>query len=938
MKFELDLTPQEVEALQATLKHYGGLADEASQDYIKGSSTEVFHSNSSELLRGLSAQLERQELGLDTEMNKKDLSLVNLREPDATTPSERFGQQHSITPERIRAALEGQDLGSVGVYFHEGSNGVEMSFSLDEGRVTINRASPDGHSSKRYQSHRETPNGWVPEIYNTMSKEERDSALEGLQSLEQFKGVDRPTQELLKSFAEGIVELKQDYLLEVESGGGAKERIQQRLEALRQANKAMQAGVLDQMPSKPSLEQNLFFKSVYDFVNDRGTPEREQGFKYTELGNGVMGFSTDTEVWLTQGSQYLGGAEGLQYTDKFETEVWSFTGVTDNTSLETKDEIIQRLDRAPGFEDLAPLADMHDQIHEKPNAKELLEIVDRMVDEQINSEKAEQGLQSEQSHPDMEFFRTIHEATEKHGQGDYGIADVELSNDITLRGSHGSGRIFKDGETIVQFESMNSESYGINHPIKVEGSISPELKQQIKLEIDDLGKSTGRDDSLPPGYSRDPAALEALIDRTQKGLGDEDAQAFRMVFRDRSEPLPSREVPAITIEDTLPANYEEEIAAEYYDPDTDLDAEPLSDAGSVLGNEDRANVGLPPLPNNGEIPQPMPTTQEIVDEFGLDIVEPDYFDDSPNPDEPNHHSSLVRETSKQSEQGLAEPSPTNPDKSENFFQKAAQGIKNVAKLAMPGSPGVEQSIADEYELSMLDSIKYKWELQRSEVKDSPANDLGQNANANFFELAQSAALDHGSIDRGDVVSLELPDGHQIYTWQDSVIISKELNGESMILYEQDRETCHLPGNGETFRDKLSLEKKATITAEVQALDDRALADQFGVDIDSEPDREMSIFDMLSQPPGSVDMDSMDAVIARDTYGTAVEIITPGPERDANGAKRIAAEQSRQPPSPQALEVVQHLKGSSAQNQLGRTTSRSASNRQGREQQDFDLDR
>lgn len=712
MKLELDLTPAEVEVLQATLNHYKHVASEDSLDYLRGSQAQVFHYNASEVLRAISTEIVRQQggpsfsieqqdgetselrspygiwnrpnqqindirsayitypgladvlahngdiyrtdeqrekysnvpdhvwseqrgvlqivaadMGFSTALNRKDLSFAQLRQSDGVTPSERFGQQRSISPDRIRKALEARGMGQDSTFVHEASNGIKLAIDQNDDRVEVMRVYSDGDASWRYTSHKETPNGFVPGISNQMSGEERDALMEALTTLEQAKEIDdidryRRNEAVLKAFAQGLEQLKQDSPDMVGTGGGAKARIQHNLEVLKRMN----------------------------------------------------------------------------------------------------DELAGR-----GDGELKELFDQADQIMENP----------------IYGEQSQIG---------------------------------------------------------------------------------------------------------------DPAALEALIDGTQKGLDEEDTQAFRMVFRDRSEPLPSREIPAITIEDTLPLGYEEEIAAEYYDPDIDLDAEPLPDAGSVLDNEDRANVGLPPLPNNGEIPQSMPTTQEIAEEFGLDIIEPDYFDDSPNPDELDYHSSLVREASKQTDQGLAEPSPTDPGQSENFFQRAVQGIKNVAKLGMPGSPEVEQAIADEHQLSTPEVIKYKWELQRSEEQDSPANTL------NFFQQVQNAALAHGSIDRGDVVSLELPDGHQIYAWQDSVIISKEIDGKPTILYEQDRRTCHLPGNGETFRDQLSLEVKAAISAEVQELDHRVLADNFGVDINRGPDQEISIFDMLSHPPGSIDMDSMDADI------------------------------------------------------------------------------
>lgn len=556
MKLELDLTPAEVEALQATLNHYKHVANEDSLDYLRGSQAQVFHYNASEVLGAISTEIFRQQrgpsfsieqqggetselrsplgiwtrdnqqindirsayitypgladvlahdgdmyrtdeqrekyadvpdhvwseqrgvlqivaadMGFATELNRKDLSFAQLRQPDGVTPSERYGQQRSISPDRIRKALEARGMGQDSTFVHEASNGINLTIDQNDDRVEVMRVYSDGDASRRYTSHKETPNGFVPGISNQMSGEERDALMEALTTLEQAKEIDDidrygRNEAVLKTFAQGIEQLKQDSPDMVGPSGGAKERIEQNLEVLRRTN---------------------------DELAGRGDGE----------------------------------------------------------------------------------------------LKELFDQADRIMDKPIYAE----------------------------------------------------------------------------------------------------------------------------------------------------------------------------------------------------------------------------TEQE-----------------------------------------------------ESFFQKAAQGIKNVAKLAMPGSPEVEQSIADEYELSMLDSIKYKWELQRSEEKDSPANGLDQNANANFFELAQSAALDHGSIDRGDVVSLELPDGHQLYTWQDSVIISKEINSRPTILYEQERETCHLPGNGETFRDKLSLEVKAAITGEVQGLDNRSLADNFGVDLDNEPDQEISIFDMLSQSPGSIDMDSMDADI------------------------------------------------------------------------------
>lgn len=556
MKLELDLTPAEIEALQATLNHYKHVANEDSLDYLRGSQAQVFYYNASEVLRAISTEVVRQQggpsfsigqlegetsqlrspfgiwtrdnqqindirsayitypgladvlvhdgnmyrtdeqrekyadvpdhvwseqrgvlqivaadMGFATELNRKDLSFAQLRQPDGVTPSERYGQQRSISPDRIRKALEARGMGQDSAFVHEASNGIKLAIDQNDDRVEVLRFVSNGDASWRYTSHKETPNGFVPGISNQMSGEERDALMEALTTLEQAKEIDDidrygRNEAVLKTFAQGLEQLKQDSPDMVGPGGGAKARIEHNLEILKRTN----------------------------------------------------------------------------------------------------DELAGR-----GDGELKELFDQADQIMDKP-----------------------------------------------------------------------------------------------------------------------------------------------IYAKTEQG--------------------------------------------------------------------------------------------------------------------------------------------------ESFFQKATKGIKNVAKLAMPGSPGVEQSIADEYELSMIESIKYKWELQRSEEKDSPVNDLGQNANANFFELAQSAALDHGSIDRGDVVSLELPDGHQIYTWQDSVIISKEINGEPTILYEQERETCHLPGNSETFRDKLSLEVKASITGKVQELDHRALADNFGVDIDTEPDQEISIFDMLSQPLGSIDMDGMDADI------------------------------------------------------------------------------
>lgn len=316
MKFELDLTQEQVELLKASLDHYGSIAREQSKGYARGGTTEVFYSNSAELLKGLKTELSRQEhgpcfditptvgnvselrspygiwersrermnairesllthpglkdvlvsgsykhqelreeyanvpdpvwnehsevvkiiaadMGLDTDLNRKDLSHAELRQPSPNVQDRKVEQRQEITPERIRSVLM-NDLGGEYTYHHKASNGLEIDLSQDGNRVTISRRVED-RTWPVYESHQKTDHGFQPGIKNTMSSEERSAALEALEKLERSE----PEKEFLQAFATGIEKLKQERPLKPSPGGGARARIQHNLDVLKGLNEEL---------------------------------------------------------------------------------------------------------------------------------------------------------------------------------------------------------------------------------------------------------------------------------------------------------------------------------------------------------------------------------------------------------------------------------------------------------------------------------------------------------------------------------------------------------------------------------------------------------------------------------------------------------------------------------------------------------------------------
>lgn len=81
MKFELDLTSQQVEMLKASLDHYGSIAREESEAYTWGGNSEVFYSNSSEILSGLKIELSRQEKGPSFRITPSAGNISELQSP-----------------------------------------------------------------------------------------------------------------------------------------------------------------------------------------------------------------------------------------------------------------------------------------------------------------------------------------------------------------------------------------------------------------------------------------------------------------------------------------------------------------------------------------------------------------------------------------------------------------------------------------------------------------------------------------------------------------------------------------------------------------------------------------------------------------------------------------------------------------------------------------
>lgn len=150
-----------------------------------------------------------------------------------------------------------------------------------------------------------------------------------------------------------------------------------------------------------------------------------------------------------------------------------------------------------------------------------------------------------------------------------------------------------------------------------------------------------------------------------------------------------------------------------------------------------------------------------------------------------------------------------------------------------------------------------------------ARNLEHAENVGFFREAQSAAFNHGSIDPGEVIHLDLPDGHRISMLEDSVVISKEVKGESSILYEQELKTAHLSGHGETFRDSLPPEIKASILDQVAELDHKEQAANFGIDLEDK--------DLQNSPAEIQSKEGNDGFFQQATRGlkNVAKLVMPG---------------------------------------------------------------
>lgn len=98
----------------------------------------------------------------------------------------------NITPDRIRDALESRGLDQDSELIHQSSKGIKLAIRQNGDRVEVVRVGKDGQESWRYTSHKETPNGFVPELSDQLSKDERNGLLEGLQTLEHAKELNTP--------------------------------------------------------------------------------------------------------------------------------------------------------------------------------------------------------------------------------------------------------------------------------------------------------------------------------------------------------------------------------------------------------------------------------------------------------------------------------------------------------------------------------------------------------------------------------------------------------------------------------------------------------------------------------------------------------------------------------------------------------------------------
>lgn len=272
MKYELDLTPEQAEQLQAALGHYTRIAREDALDYERGSQQHTFKANSAELLSGVSTQMIRQEnpspitltpiennrthlrspegqwvrdtdhlnrirqelltnpglaeaktsgrgrsnredfpgvsdevwaeqrgvmqimaddMGIDTpeSYTTRRLDIDPLREADPELSNKpAYTTQRAIHPERIQKALESRGFGDDSTYEYIGANGIALRLSQDQDRVKVDRVYESGNTSPLYDSHRNDSDS--PSLYIVFDNEERQATLAALSSLENVREID----------------------------------------------------------------------------------------------------------------------------------------------------------------------------------------------------------------------------------------------------------------------------------------------------------------------------------------------------------------------------------------------------------------------------------------------------------------------------------------------------------------------------------------------------------------------------------------------------------------------------------------------------------------------------------------------------------------------------------------------------------------------------
>lgn len=444
MKYELDLTPEQAEQLQAALSHYTRIAREDALDYERGSRQHTFKVNSAELMNGVRSQIFRQgnpspitltpiennrthlrspggqwtrdtdhlnrirqelltnpglaeaktsdrgrssredfpdvsdevwaeqrgvmqimadDMGIDTpeSYTTRRLGIDPLREADPELSNKPvFTTQRAIRPERIQKALESRGLGDDSTYEYTGANGIALRLSQDEDRVKVDRVYESGNTSPLYDSHRNDSDS--PNLYIVFDNEERQATLEALNSLENVREIEdisagRAPEEFLQAFAQGIEQLKRDNPmgLDPETGelvarGGAKERIERNLKILEDTVRESSPDLMDNpvyaeasnFPAKPNhadAKQTAFYNQLYKAANDFG--EHMHGVNDLVIGDGYEVSTTDKQLNIfkdaNQFHQIKGAIEG-DITQSLESPITITKG---SLTLEQKEFIAE---------------------------------------------------------------------------------------------------------------------------------------------------------------------------------------------------------------------------------------------------------------------------------------------------------------------------------------------------------------------------------------------------------------------------------------------------------------------------------------------------------------------------------------------------------------------------------------------------------------------